>query len=105
MTAKKEYWQINTERIADEIRAAASEAHTEEDLKMRVEPILRKCFKAIGVDLGGRPIIKKHLLRVKAKPRSNSCDTYMRTRRLSAPWRGKAFLTDRTNDPERRTLQ
>jgi hypothetical protein len=29
----------------------------------------------------------------------------MRTRRLSAPWRGKAFLTDRTNDPERRNLQ
>jgi hypothetical protein len=28
MTAKKEYWQINTERIADEIRTAASEAHT-----------------------------------------------------------------------------
>jgi hypothetical protein len=26
MTAKREYWQINTERIADEIRAASSEA-------------------------------------------------------------------------------
>jgi hypothetical protein len=51
MTAKKEYWQINTERIADEIRAAASEAHTEEDLKMRVEPILRKSFKDIGIDI------------------------------------------------------
>jgi hypothetical protein len=51
MTAKKEYWQINTERIADEIRSAASEARTEEDLKMRVEPILRKSFKDIGVDI------------------------------------------------------
>ena len=51
MTAKKEYWQINTTRIADEIRAAASEAHTEEDLKMRVEPILRKSFKDIGIDI------------------------------------------------------
>jgi len=51
MAAKKEYWQINTERIADEIRAAASEARTEEDLKMRVEPILRKSFKDIGIDI------------------------------------------------------
>jgi hypothetical protein len=51
MTAKKEYWQINTQRIADEIRAAASEAHTEEDLKMRVEPILRRAFKDIGIDI------------------------------------------------------
>jgi type I restriction-modification system DNA methylase subunit len=51
MTAKKEYWQINTVRIADEIRSAASDAHTEEDLKMRVEPILRKSFKDIGIDI------------------------------------------------------
>ena len=51
MTAKKEYWQINTERIADEIRAAATESRTEEDLKMRVEPILRRSFKDIGIDI------------------------------------------------------
>jgi len=51
MTSKKEYWQINTERIADEIRAAAQDARTEEDLKMRVEPILRKSFKDIGIDI------------------------------------------------------
>jgi len=51
MTAKKEYWQINTARIADEILAASSEAHTEEDLKMRVEPILRRAFKDIGIDI------------------------------------------------------
>lgn len=51
MTAKKEYWQINTARIADEIRSAASEARTEEDLKMRVEPILRRSFKDIGIDI------------------------------------------------------
>jgi hypothetical protein len=105
MPAKKEYWQINTERIADEIRAAASGAHTEEDLKMRVEPILRKSFKDIGIDIDIVASMRRHLLRVKVKPRSNSCNTYMRTRRLSAPWRGKAFLTDRTNDPERRNLQ
>ena len=51
MTAKKEYWQINTTRIADEIRSAASVAHTEEDLKMRVEPILQRSFKNIGIDV------------------------------------------------------
>jgi len=42
MTAKKEYWQIDTERIADEIRSVALETRTEEDLKMRVAPILKK---------------------------------------------------------------
>lgn len=51
MIAKKEYWQINTARIADEILAASSGARTEEDLKMRVEPILRRAFKDIGVDI------------------------------------------------------
>ncbi|HSB04564.1 MAG TPA: hypothetical protein VLK23_05165 [Thermodesulfobacteriota bacterium] len=51
MIAKKEYWQINTERIANEIRAAAKEARTEEDLKMHVEPILRRSFKDIGIDI------------------------------------------------------
>ncbi|MGB9627720.1 MAG: hypothetical protein ACPL6D_03575 [Thermodesulfobacteriota bacterium] len=51
MIAKEEYWQINTARIADEIRSAAFEACTEEDLKMRVEPILRKAFKDIGIDV------------------------------------------------------
>jgi len=51
MITKREYWQINTERIADEIISASSEARTEEDLKMRVEPILRKSFKEIGIDI------------------------------------------------------
>jgi len=51
MAAKKEYWQINTARIADEIRSAASDSRTEEDLKMRVEPILRRAFKDIGIDI------------------------------------------------------
>jgi hypothetical protein len=41
MTPQKEYWQMNTEKIANEILQSASEARTEEDLKMRVEPILR----------------------------------------------------------------
>jgi hypothetical protein len=51
MTVKKEYWQINTARIADEILEASSDAHTEEDLKMRVEPILRRAFRDIGIDI------------------------------------------------------
>jgi len=51
MSAKKEYWQINTERIAEEIQKAARGAHTEEDLKMRVEPILKRVFTDIGVDV------------------------------------------------------
>ena len=51
MTAKKEYWQINTARIAEEILSAASAGHTEEDLKMRVEPILRRSFKDVGIDI------------------------------------------------------
>jgi len=51
MTSQKEYWQINTARIAEEILSAALEARTEEDLKMRVEPILRKSFKDIGIDV------------------------------------------------------
>jgi len=54
MSAKKEYWQINTERIAEEIQNAARGAHTEEDLKMRVEPILKRVFTfrpPLGLDL------------------------------------------------------
>ena len=51
MTAKKEYWQINTARIAEEVLSSASEARTEEDLKMRVEPILRRSFRDIGIDI------------------------------------------------------
>lgn len=51
MNPQKEYWQINTERIANEITLAASTVRTEEDLKMRVEPILRRAFKEIGIDV------------------------------------------------------
>ncbi|MBS3920437.1 MAG: hypothetical protein KG012_16315 [Deltaproteobacteria bacterium] len=51
MTAKKEYWQINTARIADEIQTVASGARTEEDLKMRVEPIPRKCEITVRGDM------------------------------------------------------
>lgn len=51
MPAKKEHWQINTERLAQEIRQVAQGAHTEEDLKMGVEPILQRAFSDIGIDV------------------------------------------------------
>ena len=51
MKQKKKYWQINTEKLAKEIKESARLAHTEEDLKMRVEPLLQKVFKKMGVDV------------------------------------------------------
>ena len=51
MPGKKEYWQINTERLAQEIQTVAHRAHTEEDLKMAVEPILQRAFEDIGIDV------------------------------------------------------
>jgi len=51
MPGKKEYWQINTERLAQEIQTVAHRAHTEEDLKMAVEPILQHAFEDIGIDV------------------------------------------------------
>ncbi|MEW6686280.1 MAG: N-6 DNA methylase [Candidatus Edwardsbacteria bacterium] len=51
----KKYWQINTEKLADDIREVArqvkSQLKKEEDLKMRVEPLLQNAFKKIGVDI------------------------------------------------------
>ena len=38
MNPQKDYWQINTERIADEIRSIASSVRTEEDLKSELNP-------------------------------------------------------------------
>jgi len=51
MKPLKQHWQINTERIAGEIVSAAKSARTEEDLKMKVEPILQKVFEQVGVDV------------------------------------------------------
>ena len=47
----KEYWQINTEKLAQDIKEAAKNSHTEEDLKMKVEPLLQTAFKKLGVDI------------------------------------------------------
>jgi len=51
MSAEKEYWQINTDKLAKEIREAAHKATTEEDLKMSVEPLLQNVFTQMGVDV------------------------------------------------------
>jgi len=47
---KKRYWQINTSKLAENIKEVANKAKTEEDLKMGVEPLLQKIFKKMGVD-------------------------------------------------------
>lgn len=51
MNKEKKYWQINTEKLAHDIKQAARTANTEEDLKMKVEPLLQNVFKKIGVDV------------------------------------------------------
>lgn len=51
MGAPKPLWQINTTKLADEIVEAAGTARTEEDLKMRVAPLLERAFKAVGLDI------------------------------------------------------
>ncbi|MDI6732463.1 MAG: hypothetical protein QME51_00200 [Planctomycetota bacterium] len=51
MTEEKKYWQINTEKLAKEIKDAARASKTEEDLKMKTEPILQAVFEKIGVDV------------------------------------------------------
>jgi hypothetical protein len=48
----KQYWQINTEKLADDIKKIASTASSEEDLKINVEPLLQKAFKQMGIDIG-----------------------------------------------------
>ena len=49
---EKEQRQIDTARLAEQIVQAARGNPTEEDLKMRAEPILQRAFKAIGIDVG-----------------------------------------------------
>jgi hypothetical protein len=47
----KEYWQVNTERMAKNIHDAARTAQTEEDLKIALEPIFQKAYQQIGVNV------------------------------------------------------
>ena len=48
---EKQYWQIDSAKLARDILDQARTAHTEEDIKMRVEPLLRRAFQNIGVDV------------------------------------------------------
>ena len=48
---ERKYWQINTEKLAKDIKEIACKAKTEEDLKMGLEPLLKKPFKKIGIDI------------------------------------------------------
>ena len=48
MAAEKKYWQINTEKLAKDIKEAARKAKTEEDLKMSVEPLLQNVFTCLS---------------------------------------------------------
>jgi len=47
----KPVWQIDVERLAQEILSKTRTAQTEEDVKMRVEPLVRRAFQQIGVDV------------------------------------------------------
>jgi SAM-dependent methyltransferase len=54
MSKEKKFWQINTITLAQRIKDAAAIAkntNKEEDLKMRVEPLLQKAFKQLGIDI------------------------------------------------------
>ncbi|MBI3575676.1 MAG: N-6 DNA methylase [Gammaproteobacteria bacterium] len=51
MIAGKPHWQIDTDKLAKEIHKAARSARTEEDLKMRVEPLLQAAFRESGIDV------------------------------------------------------
>jgi hypothetical protein len=47
----KAHWQIDSAKLAQDIRAVTRSAQTEEDVKLRVEPLLRRAFTGIGVDV------------------------------------------------------
>jgi len=48
---EKKYWQINTDKLVEDIEKVSRKAKTEEDLKMGTEPILQKTFKKMGIDI------------------------------------------------------
>jgi len=48
---EKEYWQIDAAKLTREILDLTRTAKTEEDVKMRVEPLLKRAFRQIGVDV------------------------------------------------------
>lgn len=61
----REHWKVNTARLATQIQQAAQDARSEEDLKMRVEPLLQKAFSEIGVDVERVEYEKRTALKAK----------------------------------------
>lgn len=51
MKEEKKYWQVNTEKLARDIKEISHKSRTEEDLKMGVEPLLQNVFKKMGIDV------------------------------------------------------
>lgn len=54
MSNIKPHWRVDTDRLTREIRAAAAQARTEEDLKLRIEPLFQRVFRDVGVDVDSR---------------------------------------------------
>ncbi len=50
MITSKTHLQVNTERLARQITDAAARSHSEEDLKMAVEPLLKQAMSQVGID-------------------------------------------------------
>ncbi|MEW6040946.1 MAG: hypothetical protein AB1633_05440 [Elusimicrobiota bacterium] len=41
MSKEKEYWQLNIDKLAEEMLNASASSTNEEELKMKVEPLLQ----------------------------------------------------------------
>jgi hypothetical protein len=51
MKKLKPTWQIDTGRLAESIQRTVRGARTEEDVKMALEPLLRRAFQEAGIDV------------------------------------------------------
>ncbi len=51
MPPDKQFWQIDTEKLASDLRRSARGSHTEEDFKMAAEPLIKRAFSNLGVDV------------------------------------------------------
>ena len=51
MPPEKQFWQTDTEKLASDLGRSARGSHTEEDFKMRAEPLIKRAFDNLGVDV------------------------------------------------------
>jgi len=51
MDSAREYWQIDTKELAEQITSNVRNDMSEEDVKMVIEPLLRKAFVQAGIDV------------------------------------------------------